>query len=684
MSAVLERILDASVQGGLYAAGAWTLARLFPRLPGAARSTLFWCAAASFALALCWPAPIPLPVLPRALAAATGSSGPEMDARTTLQVALAGEALAANRGPGHQGAAMDGAARALTTAKPVAVTDELAARPAEARAAGSSTAAATSIDWAAVLAALWAVGVGLQLARFALQLWQARRAVRDAEPLEDGAAPRLLNQLCAQLGVSRRPALLVSPDATSPQLVGILRPAILLPADGLDDAELRLAIAHELHHLKRRDLWLGLVPGAVRAVFFFHPLAWLAHREYLVSRELACDAGVLELHGASPRAYGRLLLRLATGHAWLGSASAAAAPTFPVLKRRLSMLKPSPSSSRRWPVLVFGLAALALVPFKLVAQPAEDADRSKSHSRAEAADRDDDAEERAEDEAERAADQAERAQERAQAEIERAQEVAQRAAERASRQAERAARSGEDAARSGERAARDAERRSRRLASKTRQSEGGDRDRPSRGRHAEPEQDDFQGDSFAIVDGERSTMSGTRGDLREARRLGAGQPAPYLWFRHDGRAFLVTDKAAVAQARGLFAAQEALGQKQAALGEKQSVLGEQQAELGAQQAKLGLEMARLATRQARMAARGDDDANSKEREETDSRMEALGDQMGKLGEQQGQLGERQGELGEQQGKLGEEQGRLGEEAHRKLQALLGKWATDGTAKAVDR
>ena len=48
--------------------------------------------------------------------------------------------------------------------------------------------------------------------------------------------------------------------------------------------------AHELAHVRRRDLlWSGLA-GLVRVLFFFHPLVWLAHREALVAREAACDA----------------------------------------------------------------------------------------------------------------------------------------------------------------------------------------------------------------------------------------------------------------------------------------------------------------------------------------------------------------------------------------------------------
>jgi len=73
-----------------------------------------------------------------------------------------------------------------------------------------------------------------------------------------------------------------------------------------------MALAHEMAHVARGDLWLGLVPSLARRVFFFHPAAWIAEREYAIAREAACDDAVLGHRGADAFAYGRLLLRLAT------------------------------------------------------------------------------------------------------------------------------------------------------------------------------------------------------------------------------------------------------------------------------------------------------------------------------------------------------------------------------------
>ena len=57
----------------------------------------------------------------------------------------------------------------------------------------------------------------------------------------------------------------------SPMLLGVVRPMILLPEALIQPHQLhglRLVLAHELAHIKRRDLLWNLVPVFVRTVFF--------------------------------------------------------------------------------------------------------------------------------------------------------------------------------------------------------------------------------------------------------------------------------------------------------------------------------------------------------------------------------------------------------------------------------
>jgi len=76
---------------------------------------------------------------------------------------------------------------------------------------------------------------------------------------------------------------------------GVLHPAIVLPQDAQhwEEAELARAIVHELEHVRRLD-WVSLcLARAVCAVYWFHPLVWIAWRKLALEAERSCDDAVL-------------------------------------------------------------------------------------------------------------------------------------------------------------------------------------------------------------------------------------------------------------------------------------------------------------------------------------------------------------------------------------------------------
>src|SRR2546423_422496 len=171
-------------------------------------------------------------------------------------------------------------------------------------------------------------------------------------PLNEDRVHAQAAELASALGLRRSPPLREAAGAPGPLVLGLLRPTILLPpslAARLSPEELRLALAHELAHLARGDLWLSLVPTLAQSLFFFHPLVGLACREWATAREAACDAAALALTGAPAPAYGRLLLKLASAGRGAGVASALGASLrADTLHRRIALLRHfSPASHRR-------------------------------------------------------------------------------------------------------------------------------------------------------------------------------------------------------------------------------------------------------------------------------------------------------------------------------------------------
>ena len=157
------------------------------------------------------------------------------------------------------------------------------------------------------LAVVWLLFGAVLLARLATAWWLLFRLRRGAVPA-DAAIGRSCRELAAQLGVAA-PEVLCSPYLPSPCLVGLRKPAVLLP-----EAELSLSIrdvlVHELAHLARHDCHWNLLRQLALSVFFFQPLLWILSRRLETTAEEVCDDYVVE-HGGDRYEYAHRLVDIA-------------------------------------------------------------------------------------------------------------------------------------------------------------------------------------------------------------------------------------------------------------------------------------------------------------------------------------------------------------------------------------
>ena len=222
-----------------------------------------------------------------------------------------------------------------------------------------------------VLFALYALVVLAIFGRCLFQWNALRRIVQNS-----AEAPQSLLETAQSLARDMRPGhsprVRISDRTSSPQIAGFFRPVILVPADlcqRLSVDELRMAIAHELAHLRNTDLWLSVVPMLAGAVLFPFPHVWLAVREYLAAREEACDAAAAKTGDAAK--YARLLLTVATTPR-VGASAVAMTSSHRTLRRRLLSIAAGRRDNRGSMIagaLVCCGAALGLTPFRIAAKP---------------------------------------------------------------------------------------------------------------------------------------------------------------------------------------------------------------------------------------------------------------------------------------------------------------------------
>ena len=172
----------------------------------------------------------------------------------------------------------------------------------------------SGIPASALLWAIWAAGVMLCLLPVLAGTWHLRALRRSGSPCAHGDA--LLRALSAEAGLRRSIAVRVHESIPGPMTYGTLRPVILLPLDAerWTDDELNRAMIHELEHVRRGDWLSQYMARIVSALYWFHPLVWMAWRRLSLEAERACDDAVLKRSEATAYAHQLVLLaeRLAT------------------------------------------------------------------------------------------------------------------------------------------------------------------------------------------------------------------------------------------------------------------------------------------------------------------------------------------------------------------------------------
>ncbi len=163
---------------------------------------------------------------------------------------------------------------------------------------------------------LWGVGCGSALVSVGMGAWRFRKLVRAGRPVENEAWLGQLGALRRQLAIRADVRLVLGRETVTPMTGGLWKPVILLPASAgtWSEARRHVVLAHELIHVRRRDALRQVAGRAVLAIYWFHPLSWVASQLAAARREEACDDEVLAA-GARPSEYAGHLLSLAEGGA---------------------------------------------------------------------------------------------------------------------------------------------------------------------------------------------------------------------------------------------------------------------------------------------------------------------------------------------------------------------------------
>lgn len=149
--------------------------------------------------------------------------------------------------------------------------------------------------WYLWAGALWIFGTvifiafhGIRHRRFLQMVKRWSQEVSDPQTLD------ILQDQKAGFNLLKQVELRTCAYITSPMMIGLVHPVILLPPEKYSEGEVSLIFRHELVHIKRKDLWYKVLVFLATAVHWFNPVIYLMAKAIAVQCEISCDMEVVK------------------------------------------------------------------------------------------------------------------------------------------------------------------------------------------------------------------------------------------------------------------------------------------------------------------------------------------------------------------------------------------------------
>lgn len=154
---------------------------------------------------------------------------------------------------------------------------------------GGTTASVTH-----TLLGLWALVTLILCGRLVLHIRRDIRRLNALSALPCSHIKQALETRLSRKGGFKRVRLIVSPDISTPMLMGLFKPVILLPPECTDfsKAELNCILEHELTHLHSGDLWVKFIIRLLCCLMWWNPCVYFLQKNLDSMLEYKCDLTV--------------------------------------------------------------------------------------------------------------------------------------------------------------------------------------------------------------------------------------------------------------------------------------------------------------------------------------------------------------------------------------------------------
>ncbi len=153
------------------------------------------------------------------------------------------------------------------------------------------------------------VALGLLIRKITIYQGFVRYIKARLTPVSDIERLDELSIVAEQSGIKKPVELCVNPLVSSPLLLGLFHPCIVLPRVDILEKDFRYIVLHELTHYKRCDMFYKWLVQVTVCLHWFNPLVHLMSREITKACEFSCDEAVLTKMGSgNAQDYGKTLL----------------------------------------------------------------------------------------------------------------------------------------------------------------------------------------------------------------------------------------------------------------------------------------------------------------------------------------------------------------------------------------
>lgn len=165
-----------------------------------------------------------------------------------------------------------------------------------------------------IIVVLYIIGIALLTARLVYNLFAIKRVKNNSQYSNNILWNNILNAQAKRLGIKRRVDLLISKNITTPMVMGMFKPVILLPIatiNNLTTEQLEAILLHELAHIKRHDYLVNIIQTVLETILFYNPFVWLISKTIRIEREHSCDDIVVSSNAENKVPYANALATIA-------------------------------------------------------------------------------------------------------------------------------------------------------------------------------------------------------------------------------------------------------------------------------------------------------------------------------------------------------------------------------------